>query len=172
MDDAAAWLVENVHLIPPGGMVLDVASGSGRNALYMAARGWRVHAIDRDGEALERLRNAAAATPGCELTTEQVDLESGDVSLGTGRYQAVLVFNYLHRPLMPAIVAAVAHGGVLIYETFTRAQAARGRPTNPAFLLEDGELPNLVRPLRVLRTRSGDIAGKCIASVLARREEP
>jgi hypothetical protein len=58
---------------------------------------------------------------------------------------------------------------VLVYETFTRAQAARGKPTNPAFLLEPGELPTLVRPLEILASREGDVEGKMVASVVAVR---
>ena len=81
----------------------------------------------------------------------------------------MIVFNYLHRPLVPAIVEAVAPGGVLIYETFTAAQASRGRPCNPAFLLNEGELPTLVEPLRILRSREGDFDGKFVAAVVAMR---
>ena len=81
----------------------------------------------------------------------------------------MLVFNYLHRPLMPAIVDAVEPGGVLIYETFTAGQAQRGRPTNPAFLLRDGELPALVAPLAVLRAREGDFEGRLVSSIVAAR---
>ena len=77
--------------------------------------------------------------------------------------------HYLHRPLMPAIVRAVAPAGVLVYETFTRDQAARGRPTNPAFLLEPGELVALVAPLEVVRSREGDVRGRDVASVVAIR---
>lgn len=161
MDEAAAWLVANVDLLRPGGVVLDVASGRGRNAIYLASRGWRVHAVDRDVDALASLPK--------EITTHVLDLESGDVSLGERCYDAVIVFNYLHRPLIPAIVEAVAPGGVLIYETFTRAQAARGRPRNPAFLLKEGELPALVQPLRVVRAREGEFDGKCVASLVAMR---
>lgn len=161
MDEAAAWLVANVDLLRPGGVVLDVASGRGRNAIYLASRGWRVHAVDRDVDALASLPK--------EITTHVLDLESGDVSLGERCYDAVIVFSYLHRPLIPAIVEAVAPGGVLIYETFTRAQAARGRPRNPAFLLKEGELPALVQPLRVVRAREGEFDGKCVASLVAMR---
>lgn len=161
MRDAAAWLVANLDLIRPGGTVLDVACGHGRNAVFLAEQGWRVHAIDQDRQALDTLPPT--------ITTEQLDLEAGEVSLGDARYDAVIVFNYLHRPLMPAIVRAIAPGGVLIYETFTVAQAARGRPTNPAFLLRDGELPALVQPLRIVRSREGDFDGKFVASVAAMR---
>ena len=77
--------------------------------------------------------------------------------------------HYLHRPLFPALVEALAPGGLLVYETFTRAQAARGKPTNPDFLLESGELLDLVRPLEVLASREGDYDGRMVASVIAAR---
>jgi SAM-dependent methyltransferase len=165
----ASWLIENGDLIPRGQRVLDVASGRGRHALHLAAAGWPVHAIDRDEAALEALRETARGLRGV-VTTEVIDLET-DVppSLGVECYGAVLVFNYLHRPLLPAIVAAVAPGGVLIYETFTVGQAARGRPTNPAHLLRDGELPALVAPLVVLRAREGDFGGSLVSSIVAGR---
>jgi tellurite methyltransferase len=167
-DRPAGWLVENVDLIPGGSRVLDVASGRGRNALYLATAGWPVHAVDRSQEALDTLRETAAAL-GAPITVECLDLESGSPALGAGQYGAVIVFNYLHRPLMPAIVAAVAPGGVLIYETFTIAQASRGRPTSPAFLLQDGELPTLVAPLVTVRSREGEHEGKFVSSIAARR---
>jgi SAM-dependent methyltransferase len=159
MNEPAQWLVDHVDLIPRGGVVLDVACGSGRNAVFLAERGWRVHAVDRTPGALDHPN----------ITVERRDLEAPGVSFGTARYNAVIVFNYLHRPLMPAIVNAIAPGGVLIYETFTIGQAARGRPRNPAFLLNDGELASLVAPLRVLRSREGEHAGRLVASIVAMR---
>ncbi len=161
MREPAAWLVANVDLIPREGTVLDVACGNGRHAIYLAHQGYRVRAVDRDAHALASL----PAT----IETETVDLETGSVALGSRCYSAVIVFNYLHRPLMPAIVDAVAPGGVLIYETFTTAQALRGRPRNPDFLLHPGELPTLVAPLRVIRTREGEFDGKLVASIVAMR---
>lgn len=167
----SAWLVENLDVIPPGGVVLDVASGSGRHAFFLAARGWRVHAVDRDAAALAELRRVGQVGPVGEITTECVDLESADLSLTAGYYDVVIVFNYLHRPLMPALVRAVRPGGgVLIYETFTIDQAQRGRPRNPNFLLRHGELPNLVAPLRVIRAREGDFEDKLVASIVAVRD--
>ena len=160
----ARWLVDNLEWIPAGARVLDVASGRGRNALFLAARGCHVHAVDRSAEVLSSI---AAQAP--QLTTQVLDLETGHVSLGDRCYDAVVVFNYLHRPLMPAIVAAVTEGGVLIYETFTVGQAERGHPKNPAFLLKPGELETLVRPLRIVRSRAGDFDGKLLASVVAVR---
>jgi SAM-dependent methyltransferase len=162
------WVVESLDLVPAGRQVLDVASGRGRHALLLAAAGWDVHAIDRDPDALAALTAAAASLPGA-VTTRVADLESGPVSLGDGVYGAVIVTNYLHRPLFPALVAAVAPGGVLIYETFTRGQAARGHPRNPAFLLDDGELPRLVAPLIVVRAFEGERDGNLVSSIVARR---
>lgn len=165
----ASWLVANIDRIPRGRRVLDVASGRGRHALHLAAAGWPVHAVDRDAAALDAICESARGLPGV-VTTEVIDLETeAPPSLGVEHYGAVLVFNYLHRPLMPDIVAAVEPGGVLIYETFTLGQAARGRPTSPAHLLRNGELPTLVAPLAVLRAREGDIDGALIASIVAER---
>jgi 16S rRNA C967 or C1407 C5-methylase (RsmB/RsmF family) len=168
--EPAAWLAANIDLLPPGGTVLDVAAGAGRHAVFLARHGWRVHAVDRDAAALADLRQAAERASVADLvTTECRDLEMHDVSFGAQCYEAVVVVHYLHRALMPAIVAAVAPGGVLVYETFTIEQASRGRPSNPAFLLQPGELHTLVRPLRVLRSREGEFDGKFVASVVAMR---
>ncbi len=112
---------------------------------------------------------AVAARLGLPIETQVRDLEAGPVDLGDGVYDFVIVTNYLHRPLLPAIVRAVAPGGVLLYETFTVAQAARGKPTNPAFLLEPDELPRLVAPLTVTRRREGEVDGRMVASVVAVR---
>jgi len=98
-----------------------------------------------------------------------MDLEAIDSSLGVAAYDLVVVTHYLHRPLFPAILAALRPGGTLVYETFTRAQAARGRPTNPEFLLEPGELLRLVAPLTVRDFREGDFEGRMVASVVATR---
>jgi rhodanese-related sulfurtransferase len=166
----SSWLVENADLIPKKARVLDLAAGRGRHALLMAASGFEVTAIDRDAEALASLRETAARA-GVVVATEGRDLETGDdVDLGDGRFDLVLVFNYLHRPLFPAIVRSIAPGGLLFYETFLAGQAERGHPRNPAFLLEPGELALRVAPLTVLRGREGDVDGKFVASIVARRE--
>ena len=163
------WLVRHLELIRPEGRVLDVAAGRGRNALYLARRGFHVHAVDRDVDAAADLHRAAAAD-GLPLTCEVVDLETEPPpDLGKARFDAVVVFRYLHRPLFPSLIEAVAPGGLLIYETFTVAQALGGRPRNPRFLLKPGELVQLVAPLEILHAREADVDGQAVASVAATR---
>lgn len=167
----AAWLVDNRDLWPSGGRVLDVACGKGRHALLMAQPGLQVRAIDRSADAIAALRNEVERR-GLQIDTAVVDLEiDPPPSLGDSLYDMVVVFNYLHRPLMPSIRAAVKPGGRIFYETFTIRQAERGKPRNPAFLLKEGELRELMAPFVVLRSREGDIDGRFIASVVAERSE-
>lgn len=168
IDGPAGWILQNTDLLRPGMRVLDVAAGRGRHALLFAAAGWPVTAVDRDADRMGTLQ-AVATGLGWPLTTAVRDLEADDVDLGAADYDLIIVTNYLHRPLVPALVRALAPGGLLFYETFTTAQAARGRPTNPAFLLAPGELPRLVAPLAVERQREGDVDGRSVAAVVARK---
>jgi rhodanese-related sulfurtransferase len=161
------WLVANADLLPRGGTVLDVACGRGRHALLLASAGFEVRAVDRDPAALAFLR-ATAERLGLTLMADQVDLESDPPpDLPRSAYDLIVVFNYLHRPLMPALRAALKAGGRLVYETFTVQQAERGRPTNPAYLLQPGELMRLAAPLAVLRSREGEVDGRFVASIVA-----
>lgn len=163
------WLVEHLDLLRRGGTVLDVASGRGRHALFLAQAGFRVHAVDRDPEAVGLVRDAAV-NAGLDVIAEVVDLETDPTpAVGDACFDAIVVVNYLHRALFPALRNALKPGGRLIYETFTIAQAARGKPTNPNFLLQPGELPILVAPLAVLREREGEFDGRFVASLVAER---
>ena len=164
----ARWLVDHAHLLPATGDALDVASGSGRHAFWLAARGLTTLAIDRSAAAIAGIRENAARL-GLPVRAEIVDLETNETTLPVGAYDAIVVVHYLHRALFPALTAALKPGGVLVYETFIRAQALRGKPTNPAFLLEPGELRDLVAPLEVLAGREGEFEGKMLASVIAVR---
>lgn len=124
-------------LIAPGVAVLDVAAGGGRHSRFFADRGHRVTALDRDTSAL-------AAYSGIEIV--QADLEDGSPWPLPGRtFGAVVVTNYLHRPLFPVLLDALAPGGVLLYETFMDGNERFGRPSRPEFLLKDGELLDLAR---------------------------
>jgi SAM-dependent methyltransferase len=122
-----------------GGAVLDVACGQGRHARWFAARGHPVEAVDRDATALASLRDVANVAP------RAADLECGPWPYAGRRFAAVVVTNYLHRPLLPALLEALEADSVLIYETFAHGNQAYGRPSNPDFLLRRGELLELAR---------------------------
>src|SRR5512134_2649521 len=132
IDSPSAWIVRWAGTLAPHGSVLDLACGSGRHVRYLAARGLRVTAVDRDRDALDRCEGAAE--------TIQADLEGAAWPLPGRRFDAVVVTNYLWRALMPHIVDSVAPGGLLLYETFARGHERFGKPSNPDFLLRDGEL--------------------------------
>lgn len=133
------WIERFAPLVHSGGRVLDLACGEGRHARLFAARGAVVLAVDRDAVALRTL----ASVP--NVTTRALDLESADWPLAGERFDAIVVANYLHRPHLPALVDALERDGVLLYETFAAGNEAYGRPRNPAFLLEPGELAETVR---------------------------
>lgn len=119
--------------------MLDVACGGGRHARYLAQRGLRVDAVDRDPAAIAMLGRA----PG--IATLLADLEDGPWPYADARFDGIVVCNYLHRPLFPKLLAALEEGGVLIYETFASGNERFGRPANPDFLLKPGELLEAVR---------------------------
>ena len=162
----APWLIDNADLLPRGGRVLDVACGRGRHALLLASAGFDVRAIDRNPEAIAFVRDTAAKL-GSTIEAEVVDLETDPPPAIAAEFDAIVVFNYLHRPLVPALRGALKPGGRLFYETFTIRQAELGHPKNPAFLLRDGELAALMAPLTVLRSREGEFDGRFAASIVA-----
>jgi SAM-dependent methyltransferase len=139
------WVARWAASIPEGGRVLDLASGNGRHARYLAARGHPVEAVDRDPELAARL----AGIDGIDVRV--ADLEAGPWPYADQRFAGIVVTNYLHRPLFAAIVDALGFGGVLIYETFAMGNERYGRPSNPAYLLQPGELLEVARQqLRVI----------------------
>ncbi|MDP1603431.1 MAG: class I SAM-dependent methyltransferase [Legionella sp.] len=140
----SAWVQRWAPLVPAGGSVLDVACGGGRNALFFAARGHPVDAVDRDSSVLATLARQSGITALC------ADIESGPWPYAGRQFAGVVVTNYLHRPLFPFLLAALAPGGVLIYETFAQGNEAYGRPANPDFLLRPGELLGVVGAAQVV----------------------
>ncbi len=152
-DTVSAWVARWAPRIPPG-PALDLACGSGRHARLLASLGHAVTAIDRDPQAL-----AAASGPG--IVTLQHDLEAPGAILpiAPGSLAGIVVTNYLHRPLFGQIAAALAPDGMLIYETFARGNEVFGKPSNPAFLLNPGELLELAAlgGLRVVAYEDGVI---------------
>ena len=147
-DAPSPWIERWAGAITAGGTVLDLACGSGRHVRYLAARGLRVTAVDRDREALAPLQGVATEVIGA-------DLESGPWPLPGRVFQAVIVTNYLWRALLPAIAYSVADGGLLLYETFAWGQQRFGRPTNPDFLLQPGELLRVAQGMHILAYEDG-----------------
>jgi SAM-dependent methyltransferase len=141
----SAWVARWAELIAERGRVLDVAAGSGRHARHFAARGCAVDAVDRDASALAAFAGLAGIETLC------ADIEAGPWPYAGRQFDGIVVCNYLHRPLFPHLLSALAPGGVLIYETFAAGNERYGRPRNPDFLLCRGELLELVRgKLRVV----------------------
>jgi len=134
MGDVSAWVARFAGLIGPG-EVLDLACGSGRHARHLAALGHPVIALDREPAAL-----ALAAGPGITTLEHDLELPGARWPFGPARFAGIVVTNYLHRALMAQLCASLAPDGVLIYETFALGNALFGKPSNPAFLLERGEL--------------------------------
>ncbi len=137
-DAPAPAIVRWAPLVPTGGPVLDVAAGSGRHTRLFLARGHAVTAVDRDTTVLRGIGHP-------NLTVVEADLEIGPWPFAGRTFAGVVVVNYLWRPLLPAIIASVAPGGVLLYETFAVGHERFGRPRNPDFLLREGELLDAVR---------------------------
>lgn len=132
----AAWIVRHAPRIAAGGRILDVACGNGRHLRYFADRGHPTTAVDINTAPARRL--AAAERFDGDIVT--ADLEAGDWPLPGRRFDAIVVVNYLHRPLFPHLRESLAEGGVLLYDTFAAGNERFGRPRNPDYLLQPGEL--------------------------------
>jgi SAM-dependent methyltransferase len=146
--EVSGWVRRWSHLVPSGASVLDVACGGGRHLRWFASRGAQVTGVDRDAEALASLHGQG------ELVV--ADIESSPWPFAGRRFDAVVVTNYLWRPLLPQLVDSVAPGGVLLYETFAAGNETVGRPSRPEFLLQPGELLQAVQGrLRVLGYEDG-----------------
>jgi SAM-dependent methyltransferase len=149
--EPSPWVRRWSHLVAPGACVLDVACGSGRHLRWFADRGARVTGIDRDAAALLSLEGLGR--------TIVADIEAGPWPLAGERFDAVVVTNYLWRPLWPALRDSLAEAAVLIYETFAVGNEAFGKPSNPDFLLRPGELLEACRGLHVVAYEDGLLSG-------------
>ncbi len=138
-DTPSVWVRRYAAGIAAGGSILDVACGSGRHSRYFGTRGYRVTAVDRDVERLDSLgRSAADHEHPLEIIT--ADLETDPWPFADREFDGIVVTNYLHRPHFPLLTAALAPGGMLLIDTFAAGNERFGRPRNPAFLLQPGEL--------------------------------
>lgn len=165
-DKPSEWIRRWAHLAPAGGSVLDVACGAGRHLRWMHGRGHAVTGIDRSQDALAPL--------GAFAETLCADIEAGPWPLAGRRFDVVIVTNYLWRPLLPSIVASVAPGGVLLYETFAAGNETVGRPARPDFLLAPGELLRACEGLRIVAFEDGWLPSpeRFVQRVAAVREAP
>lgn len=168
----ADWLLEHRRLLEaqPKGRALDIASGRGRNAIYLAELGFEVDAVDIDPEALHYLRRLADDRG---LPVRAIEADLTRASLPGGRYDVVIDFNYLDRALFRATAELLAPGGLLVFETFTREHVdVVGQRMNERYVLEPNELLRAFADLRVLHYREAILGGKsprAVASLVARK---
>lgn len=148
---ASGWVQRWSHLVPPDARVLDIACGSGRHMAWFARLGCRVTGIDRSAEALQTASHYG--------TTLQADIENGPwplvTSAGPQQFEAVVVTNYLWRPLFPTLLQSLAPGALLLYETFSSGNETVGKPSRPDFLLQPGELLQLCQSLQIIAFEEG-----------------
>jgi SAM-dependent methyltransferase len=146
-ENPSVWLQRWAHLIAPGSRVLDVACGAGRHMRWLAAQGHAVQGVDRNPDAVALARAFGDVT--C------ADIENGPWPFTGQTFGCVVVTHYLWRPLLPAIVQAVAPGGLLIYETFAAGNESVGKPSRADFLLQPGELLRTTESLRTVAYEDG-----------------
>lgn len=146
----SAWVRRWSHLVAPGGVVLDVACGHGRHARWFHERNHPLALVDRAQAAIDSIAIPPSA---CEAVV--ADIENGPWPFAGRQFAAVVVINYLWRPLMPTLLGSLAPGGILIYETFTQGNETVGKPSRPDFLLRPGELLDTCRDLRIVAFEDG-----------------
>ena len=150
MEAPSAWVQRWSHLVAERGVVLDVACGQGRHARWFYEQNHPVVLVDRSQAAIDSI-----AIPAQDCEAVVADIENGPWPFADRQFDAVIVTNYLWRPLLPTLLASLAPGGVLIYETFTQGNETVGKPSRPDFLLRTGELLELCRDLRVVAFEDG-----------------
>ena len=153
---ASLWVQRWSHLVALRGTVLDLACGYGRHLRWFAGRGHAVVGVDCAPEAIGALADLISAG---QAEVLQADIENGPWPLmdraRPQQFDAVVVTNYLWRPLLPTIVQSLAPDGVLLYETFANGNASVGKPSRPDFLLAPGELLQMCAGLHVVAYEDG-----------------
>lgn len=150
---ASSWVKRWSHLVAPRGTVLDIACGPGRHMKWFAAQGHAVTGVDSSAEAIDTAASFGEAV--------LADIENGPWPLMKGaqvrQFDAVIVTNYLWRPLFALMAQSVAPGGLLIYETFAQGNETVGRPSRPDFLLRPAELLQAFGAMQVVAFEEGSL---------------
>ncbi|MDP3334922.1 MAG: methyltransferase domain-containing protein [Methylococcaceae bacterium] len=141
IEKPSPWIVENTPLINKNGLVLDLACGTGRHAIWLAKQGYQVDALDRDAQAVSSMVGMD------NINVVVIDLEAGDWPQSEQRYNGIIVSRYLYRALLNTLATLLNPGGVLIYETFMVGNECYGKPSNAHFLLQPNELLEIYSPL-------------------------
>ena len=163
----AQFLQENIELLPKG-RTLDVAMGTGQNAIYLAKMGFEVEGVDASPEAVHNALEAAQRA-GVTLKAEITDLERNYL-IKKSTYDVIICFRYLQRSLIPQIKDGLRKGGMVVYETFTVDQVQFGRPKNPDYLLKPNELLDMFRDFRCLFYQEGIVDNrKAVARIIAEK---
>lgn len=164
MGAPSAWIQRWSHLVPAGGAVLDVACGLGRHMRWFHEKNHPVTGVDQAPAAIQTVAQWGEAIA--------ADIENGPWPLAGRQFAGVVVTHYLWRPLLPTIVASVAPGGVLLYETFAQGNETVGKPSRPDFLLAPGELLRACAGLRVVAYEDGflDHPARFVQRIAAVRE--
>lgn len=144
------WVRRWSQLVKPQGSVLDVACGYGRHSYYFHQKNHPVALVDCAQSAVDSI---AIPAPNCEKVV--ADIENGPWPFAGRQFDAVVVTNYLWRPLMPTLLASLAPGGILIYETFAQGNETVGKPSSPHFLMRPGELLEVCKDFRVIAFEDG-----------------
>ena len=167
--EPATFLVEQLDRLPPG-RALDLAAGSGRNALFLAAHGYPTDAVDASEVAVEKL-SALAKKESLPIVTTRAELP--DYTIAKNTFAVILNFYFLERKLFRTIKEGLIDGGMLLFETYTLEQARFGRPCNPEFLLKPNELLHSFSDLHIIyyheRIDNSGASPKAIASLLAKK---
>lgn len=163
-----SFLVENVNILPKG-RVFDLAMGYGRNAIYLAKKGFAVEGVDISAEAIKETLGSAKQE-GVKISAHVADLE-GNYRIKQHAYEVIICFNYLQRSLIPQIKDGLRKGGMVMYETYTVDHAQFRKPKNPDHLLKHNELLEMFRDFRCHRYWEGIIEAhqKAIASIIAEK---
>lgn len=170
----AELLLEHLNLFTEGklpGPVLDLASGDCHNGIFLAGHNLSVVCWDKSPEALARARQLAAEK-GVSIECRQVDLERQGINpLPEDHYGGILIFHYLHRPLLHCIRKSLKTGGILVYETFTIHQSPFGKPHNPDHLLHPGELKTWFADWEIIHYFEGvkDRPKRAVAQIVCRK---